>query len=101
MKKHAAPIFAVIILLLPMLYVGGYLALVVPEGTIATKWQGPGPQPIDQYFIDDGWEFYLVHYRLADKIARGVFWPLEQIDRKLRPMDWHPSLSRKPLVRTI
>lgn len=32
MKKHQAPIIAAILLLLPVVYVGAYLALVEPEG---------------------------------------------------------------------
>ena len=32
MKRHAAPIIAAILLLLPVLYVGSYFALVTPEG---------------------------------------------------------------------
>jgi len=32
MKRHAAPVIAAVLLLLPALYVGSYFALVVPGG---------------------------------------------------------------------
>lgn len=77
MKRHAAPIIAAVLLLLPVLYVGSYFALVVPSGirvgTIKINWI---PQPI----ID--------HYRIGGDIAAAVFWPLEQIDRNVRPGAW-------------
>jgi uncharacterized membrane protein YjgN (DUF898 family) len=34
MKKHAATIFAAVLLLLPVLYVGSYLALAKPSGVV-------------------------------------------------------------------
>jgi hypothetical protein len=76
MKKHAAPIAAATLLILPMLYVGSYLALVVPGGycnggrlNISTTIRPP-------------------KYRAGDQLAKTVFWPLEQIDRKVRPGAW-------------
>jgi len=70
MNRHAAPILAAILLLLPVLYVGSYLALVQPAGTIRL-WAGTAE-----------------HYRYGGSLAASVYWPLEQADRKLRPGAW-------------
>jgi hypothetical protein len=75
MKKHAAPIIAAILLILPVLYVGSYLALVVPGRTMFESAWGPTIPP----------------YRWRLKMAERIFWPLEQIDRKVRPRAWEAS----------
>jgi hypothetical protein len=70
--RSFAPIIAAILLLLPVLYVGSYLALVKP-----------GPRY--------GWGSALhPTYRVADRFCTRFFWPLEQVDRKLRPNKWDP-----------
>jgi hypothetical protein len=81
MKRHAAPIIAAILLLLPVLYVGSYLALVDPEGN-----------PMYGSFTDFSVKKYLGHYRYGGRWSANVFWPLEQIDRKVRPGAWEPLL---------
>ncbi len=81
MKKHAAPIVAAILLVLPVLSVGSYLALVVPKGRLV--WPGPGCSP------------YECHYRFDSEILLALYWPLEQIDRKLR--NWEPPDDPKIL----
>jgi hypothetical protein len=77
MKKHAAPILAAILLLLPVLYVGSYLALVVPQGIWydrdVVRWAEIG------------------HYRIDSEWPARCYWPLEQIDRKMRPGAWDDS----------
>jgi hypothetical protein len=70
MKKHGAPIIAAVFLVLPMLYLGTYFALVVPGQQFT--W-GNLPQP---------------PYRFGGRAAAVLFWPLEQIDRKVRPWAW-------------
>jgi hypothetical protein len=79
MKKNAAPIIAAFLLLLPVLYVGSYLALVTPGGV-----------PID--IVTGSERFPAVlrdeKYYLFDRQAKWFFWPLEQIDRKVRPGAW-------------
>jgi hypothetical protein len=73
MRKNAAPIIAIVLLLLPMLlYVGSYLALVDPK---APNISVPGPDIPNQYGRASWW-------------AKKTYWPLEQIDRKLRPRKW-------------
>jgi hypothetical protein len=71
MKKHAAPILAAILLLLPVLYVGSYAALVVPSGTIA---QRGVPEPGQPGVFSS--EVYLSHYRqYGRRWSERVFWP--------------------------
>lgn len=87
MKRHAAPIIAAILLLLPVLYVGSYLAMVRtiprfvrdPSG-IGTMDLGDGKGPTTGWFE---------HYAVCPSICKVVFWPLEQIDRKVRPDAWN------------
>ena len=62
-RSYAAPIVA-LILLLPLVYVGSYLAMVVPGAAMP--------------------------YVGGSEAAQRFFWPLEQIDRKLRPSAWNP-----------
>lgn len=85
MKKHAAPIIAaILLLLLPALYVGSYFVLVKPFHR--SQWLGGnGTLHMD-----------VEHYRWGGKAAANVFWPLEQIDRKLRPGAWEPGWSTYP-----
>ena len=76
MKKHSAPIIAVVLLLLPVLYVGGYLGLVVPQGKAVWEQNSVACSP------------YLIHYRVDIEIVHRLFLPLEQFDRWLRPGAW-------------
>jgi hypothetical protein len=75
MSHSRGPLFiAIVLLLLPVLYVGSYLALVVPRG-VAT-------QPnLRRSSFTIAWR----RYRLGGQASEFLFWPLEQIDRKLRP----------------
>jgi hypothetical protein len=74
-KRHAAPIIAAILLLLPVLYVGSYFAQVMPWGTIDPP--------------NSRGEYIKRHYRYSQRLAL-LYWPLEQIDRKVRPGAWEP-----------
>lgn len=70
MQRLAAPILAAILLLLPLLYVGSYFALVKPGEHL-------------------GWGSALyAPYRCGGDVAVRLFWPLEQIDRRVRPGAW-------------
>ena len=68
MKRHTAPILAALLLLLPVLYVASYFALVLP-----------GPADPNREWC---------HYRWGSEWSYRTFWPLEEIDRKLRPGVW-------------
>jgi hypothetical protein len=76
MNRHSAPIIAAFMLLLPVLYVGSYLALVVPDGFVRND---PFVDPVE-------------HYRIGGQWGSRVFWPLEQIDREMRPGTWFAPL---------
>ena len=81
MKRHTAPIIAAILLLLPVLYVGSYLALVVPPGRYVSRTVGSANnRPSTEIFFEK--------YRFGGEWARWFYWPLEQIDRKVRPRAW-------------
>jgi len=79
--RSAAPILAAVLLLLPVLYVGSYLALVTPGKVRFTKAVNVGASTYQ------GGVFYET-YRYGGTWAERVFWPLEQIDRKVRPEAW-------------
>ena len=74
--RSFAPIIAAVLLLLPMLYVGSYLALVTPGGTPFVI--APKGQPVTAW----------ANYRAYPDVSAVVFWPLEQIDRRVRPDAW-------------
>ena len=84
-ESRAPLIVAILLLLLPVLYVGSYLALVTPQGW--DRWVSAGfvnSTPVGKwvhtnYRLNAGWPVYF-------------FWPLEQIDRKVRPGAWESGL---------
>lgn len=61
-----ALIVAIVLLILPVLYAGSYLALVRPEGSV----------------------LFVYPYQYGEAWSARIFWPLEQIDRKVRPGAW-------------
>ena len=73
-------ILAIVLLLLQVLYVGSYLALVEPKGRLVLKRTLIG----NARFLNGRVE----HYRAGGEWSPVVFWPLEQIDQKLRPRAW-------------
>ena len=75
MTNRAPIIVAIVLLLLPVLYLGSYLALVVPG-----FWLPSIPADSNENF----------NYRYGGMLAAKFFWPLEQIDRKFRPKAWEP-----------
>ncbi len=82
--KSRGPLFlAIALLLLPTLYLGSYFALVVPRGIPKQL------DSIDPYSYKD---LLWSHNRVANDFLEIVFWPLERIDRKLRPDAWDNEL---------
>jgi hypothetical protein len=88
MKRHAAPIVDAILLLLPVLYVGSYFALVMPGGRMVLIAAGKPVPVVDG--LNQPRE--ISHYRFGHETPRQIYWPLEQIDRKVRPGAWEPLL---------
>ena len=69
-QSRAPLIVAIVLLLLPVLYVGSYLAMVTPGGGSVSDIRWPA------------------HYRYSEYQAAVIYWPLEQIDRRMRPAAW-------------
>jgi len=79
--RSPAPIVAIVLLLLPVLYMGSYLALVEPP----SHFRG-GSHRMRMY----GKQY---HYRCFNATSQQVFWPLQRIDEQLRPRsDWADRL---------
>jgi hypothetical protein len=86
MTQSRAPlIVAILLLLLPVLYVGSYLALVDPYCRARVDPSTRHP------FREPGYIFE--RYRIGGKLCERIFWPLEQVDYKLRPKMWEPSVK--------
>jgi hypothetical protein len=83
MEDHRSRIVIVTMLLLvalPVLYIGSYLALVQPSGSFRAT-GAPG-----EYAID--------YYRAGGAFSATIFWPAEQVDRKVRPKRWEENVLR-------
>lgn len=77
-KQHQSrvpPIAAIVLLLLPILNVVSYLALVWPDRMRCDM-------------LDSRWEVFPKYRYRTEAWAGTVYWPLEQIDCKLRPKAW-------------
>jgi hypothetical protein len=79
MKKQAAPIIAALLLLLPLLYVGSYLLLVWPDG--------------ERFDMADSRSDFATYRHGAEAWAGRLYWPLEQMDRRVRPKKWAPQIA--------
>jgi hypothetical protein len=87
MTQSRAPlIVAIALLLLPVLYVGSYLALVIP-GSVCVL---PNGTEIREGQISewDSYNFTYKTYRTGGRRVELFFWPIEQVDRRLRPGSW-------------
>ena len=72
-RSGAVPlVLAIGLLLLPMFYVGSYLSLVQPKGRR----------------IYDRSGMRVTSYRIDNQLPNRIYWPLEKIDRKVRPKEW-------------
>jgi hypothetical protein len=91
-RSSLAPVVVAVLLALPVLYVGSYMSLVVPEGIVKTATVRGGGTAI--YHSDE-------HYRVSGSLrasAAWLFWPLEQVDRHWRPEPWDQSTTFIPVV---
>lgn len=79
-QRHSrAPlIIAIGLLLLPNLYVVSYLVLVWPDRMRYDS-------------LDSRWEVFPTYRYGTEAWAGRVYWPLERLDRKLRPNAWQSS----------
>ena len=72
--NRAPLIAAILLLLLPVVYVGSYLVLVWPDG--------------ERFQMADSRSDFPTYRYGTETWAATMFWPLEQIDRTLRPRAW-------------
>jgi hypothetical protein len=96
MTTNRAPLItAIVLLLLPVLYVGSYLALVIPRGTFVAS---PSGSTFTDFADGRGTRSAdFVYFRWGSRVAQRFFWPLEQIDRKVRPGAWEPTHHWEPV----
>lgn len=76
MRSPSPLVVPIILLALPVLYVGSYLVVVNPQTNGAWEVSGGYSTPL--------WS----DYRFGGLLAQRFFWPLEQLDRRLRPKSW-------------
>ncbi len=79
-QSRAPLIIAIVLLLLPMLYVGSYLALVVPDGAFVATQASPSSV--------GGVQGYFLTYRAKNEWCSVIFHPLEWFDRSVFPDRW-------------
>jgi hypothetical protein len=82
--KNAAPLFAALLLLLPVLYIGSYFALVTP-GELGSS-----------YIYQGKYCRVYTSYRCQGWLCVHAFWPLEELDRRLRPAQW--EILPRPVI---
>lgn len=72
--RSFAPMVVAVLLFMLVLYIGSYFALVVPNPGSAT--------------VRDHMDWKKSPYRFGGEFSRRIYWPLEQIDRLVRPDAW-------------
>jgi hypothetical protein len=89
-QSRAPLIVAVVLLLLPVLYVGSYLVLVMPAGRATSA----------GYLLigDEMQNWQISNYRFDGKWLANLYWPLEQIDRKVRPGSLDHSVVKSAVI---
>lgn len=80
--SRAPLIVAIVLLLLPIVYVGSYLALVQPYGRLTSA-----GNRVNRHYRVDSWLTFPI-----------LFWPLEQVDRKVRPEIWDEELLMRRIL---
>lgn len=80
-ERPAHALWVAIILLCqePCLYVGSYLALVEARPLFFMSGSGP-------------WRKRAV-YRLGGSVTAKVYWPINEVDRKIRPDYWNDDVQ--------
>jgi hypothetical protein len=81
MTNRAPLIVAIVLLLLPVLYVGSYFAL-LRSGPSVTSTGLPSGQKHTR----------ITNYKVGGERLDWFFWPAEETDRRLRPATWGKRL---------
>ncbi len=77
--RSSAPLVTALVLLgCLVIYLASYLALVVPLGVGVTRTPSGGIRVSGS----------AAAYRSSERLCQRIFWPLEQIDRRVRVADW-------------
>jgi hypothetical protein len=84
--RSFAPIIAAVLLLGPVLYVGSYLSL------FDSRWQLRNKGVHEVWADGTPVDARTGPYRLGGTVVERFFWPLEQVDRRLRPEHWEEVL---------
>jgi hypothetical protein len=85
-RSNAAPIAIAVLLALPLLYVGSYLALVEVSGVAIAN-------------ADNEKWAWVENYRVGTNAARTIYKPLNWADRQLRPSYWETEVvDSNPVV---
>jgi hypothetical protein len=71
-RSMLVPVVAAVLLALMLVYLGGYLVLVNPQ------------------LAQRGVKY---PYRFGREYSTAIFWPLEQLDRRIRPNAWFDPFS--------
>ena len=81
-RSWACAAIAALLLLSPLLYVGSYYYLVDTDSG-GPSWCNLGPHSQTD-----------LRYRVAPEVCGRFYWPIEQVDRKLRPDAWEDPLIK-------
>jgi hypothetical protein len=73
--SSAAPILTIVAIVMLVLYLGSYLLLVWPDR-------------LRYALLDSRWEVFPKYRHGTHWWAERLYWPLEQIDRRIRPEEW-------------
>jgi hypothetical protein len=79
-KRGGWAVLGLVLVVLPALYMGAYLAAVARPIEIATE-SGSGV----------GVSEMKADYRFGGPISRWIFWPANQVDRRIRHDLWTPN----------
>jgi len=90
-SSSAGAIAAAVLLLLPILYVGSYYAVVDTDDPTAAG---------VSFRCSVSARSRDLRYRIYPEVAGVIYWPIEQVDRRLRPAAWEDPLI-KMITSTI
>lgn len=76
--RSSSELIAVLLFALPFFYLASYLAMVRP-GQVGVRVKDGVKQKVEPYLFNSA-------------LAATMYWPLEQVDRQVRPVVWETSL---------
>jgi hypothetical protein len=89
-RSSAVPAIVAVLLLLPLLYIGTYLALLRPQpGSL--RWAALSNLEVRR----------IADYRWGGSYTRAAFQPIHQVDRLIRPSYWTYSEDDQEQLKQI